>query len=210
MKKTFVLGLAILLFTGGVMTACEFQQNGIVFPSILEEFDMEEFTAEFFESNTLILVLFRWPFLLYENLHFYTVSVKNGKLNFIIEIPNPAHGGDQALDVRVFAVIIPNQIFSKYEIGKNIVFEAYESRFDGATGNIFDTKNCRRWLREVEKNTVEHRVGYAWFLDASSGSIIWPFRDHPVRLLGGRNITVISSLESLQEYFYVSAENQEV
>ena len=205
MKKTFVLGLAILLFAGGVMTACTSDklegQARNVFPSVLEEFALEDFTADFFENNTLILVPFEWSSLLGKYLDFYTVFVENGKLNFLIEVTFPGGISEDAIDSRVFAVIIPNQVFSKYEIGESIVFETYEIRWNANTGNFRGIKNCRKWLSEVEKNSIKHSVGYAWAPLLDTG---WPFRDHPRWLLGSK-ITVISSVESLQEYFIAGA-----
>ena len=198
--KSGIILLAVLLLTmafygcesNGLSQGARMLRN----PPVLEKFD---FSEEFFQNNTLILVPFGWPHLLYENLRFYTVFVENDRLNFLIEIPKPDHGGDRMFDGRVFAVIIPNEVFNKHEIGESIVFKAYESRFNGATGNFFDTKNCREWLSEVEKNAVEHRAGYAWFRDASS--VIWYV---PLRLLQDE-ITVISTVESLQEYFIAGA-----
>ena len=202
MKKTLILGLAILLLGGLLMTACEFQQNGIVFPSVLEEFDLEEFTEAFFENNTLILVPLEWPHVLSDYLHFYTVFAENGKLNFLIEVTHPYGGGDAAIDYRVFAIVIPNEIFGKHEIGKMIVFETYDFSVRDLHGNPIK-RNCREWLNEIQEKSVEHRVGYAWS-GWNPNIVIWPFRDHPARLLRNK-ITVISSVENLQEYFIAGA-----
>ena len=192
------------------------------FPSVLEEFVLEEFTEDFFESNTLVLVPFLWPHLLHDgndNLSFYTVFVENGILNFLIEIPNPDWGGDAAIDERIFAVIIPNQIINKYEIGGSRVFEAYE--YHGyVDGEQYFTQNSREWLERVEKTSVTHRVSYALggyrpYLEDDDYPYDYEIPTHlkpeyKWQLLGLASYTesqvvVISSVESLQEYFYVSA-----
>jgi len=222
MKKKTILGIAILLIAGIFTTACQvddklnngktsLEQGGETgnmedFPSVLEEFVLEEFTEDFFESNTLVLVPFLWPHLLRDNLSFYTVFAENGTLNFLIEIPNPDKGGDRTFDYRIFAVIIPNQVLSKYEMGESIVFKAYEFH-DTVDGEMHFTKNSREWLEEVEKNSVKHRVSYTTIRGLKELGV--GFR----KMLGKLNddttiseVFVMTSVESLQEYFYVSAE----
>ena len=239
MGKKLFIGLAVLLITVLLMSACKSdnqqQENSdldnkeipvldpwenvnIVFPSVMEEFTLEDFTEEFFKSNTLILVPYRFAntFPLFR---FYTVFTENGKLNFLMEIPDLNTFHERSLDYRIFAVVLPNQVFSKYEIGESIVFFGSEHLdlevFNGKgyyTENCcgwlkeVENKNCREWLKEVEKNAVQHRVGYAtnsippWY----EGSInLWPIDNPPIKYFF--NITVIQSVESLQEHFYVSA-----
>jgi len=182
--------------------------KGIVFPSVMEEFALEDFTEEFFKSNTLILVPFEWGHILLsyirDNLRFYTVYVENGKLNFLIELPYPDTGGDRGIDMRIFAVIIPNRVIRRYEIGGSIVFKAYEYNNAGDMIDENFTLNCREWIKEVEKNAVQHRVGYAYDPNVwPDGKSLWSIGYHPWGYM--KIITVISSLESLHEHFYVNA-----
>jgi len=236
MKKLNVRGalycaiITVLLISFAVFAGCDgertdkapIEQGGVkmegeipepvagvnVFPSVLEDFDLTDFTADFFESNTLILVPFGWGHSLLDNLRFYTVFFENGKLNFLIEIPNPDTGGDCAFDYRIFAVIIPNQVLSKYEIGGSKVFKAYE--FHAGEWNSYSTTNCREWLKEVEKNSVGHRVSYVWRGLSFDCTMHLKFLSRidwwaNINEDGSANdILVISSVESLQELFNVS------
>lgn len=157
-------------------------QANNTFPSILENFNLEEFTDEFFENSTLILVPFEWSYLLYEHLDFYTAFVENGKLKFLIEVTDPYGLGDTAIDMRVFAVIVSNAIFNGLEVGEIRVFEAYD--FSGAN----PTKNSRDLLSEAERKSVKHRVSLLPS-EAKTYSI--------------SETTAISSRESLREYFSI-------
>ncbi|MCL2797653.1 MAG: hypothetical protein FWD58_06340 [Firmicutes bacterium] len=124
----------------------------LTFPSVLEDFKPEDFDAEFFKHNTLILVPFEWPHLLYDNLNFYTAYVQDGKLNFLIDIPKPDFGGDAAIDSRLFAVVIPNEVFGQYELGTAWDFSRHADFKPG-----FDVE---AFYLMVENNSVPHRVGY--------------------------------------------------
>ena len=131
------------------------------FPSVLENFELSDFTEEFFEDNTLFLVPLNHGYLLYDYVEFYAVSTKNGKLNFLVEVTDPLGGGDEAIDMRVFVVCISNELLEKYEIGERIKFNTY----DYSAGNLYTPPfelpplNNRDWLAEIRENSVEHRVG---------------------------------------------------
>lgn len=165
------------------------------FPSVLGNFDLGEFTNEFFEDNTLILVPFEWSYLLYEHLNFYTAFAENGKLNFLIEVTDPNGLGDAAIDMRVFAVIVPNAVFNSLEIGEIRVFETYD--FSAAN----PTENSRDLLSGAEEKSVEHRVSYVYY---NSTSTNFPALSNPIQLKRGvAGITVITLMENLQEYFSI-------
>ena len=229
MKNSLIFGLAVLLIAGMFNTACAGDAGGANafartpsddpgetdgtagssgFPSVLEEFALEEFTDVFFESNTLVLVPFQWGHLLRDNLRFYTVFIEKGALNFLIEIPDPDWGGDRAVDHRIFAVIIPNQEIGKYKMGESRVFRAYELH-GNVDGEWYFTKNSREWLKDIEKNSIEHRVSYVYrnLTINSSGSM--HIKEILLRLPGvgyrASQVVVITSAESLQEYFYINA-----
>jgi hypothetical protein len=179
-------------------------KNG--FPSVLEEFGLEDFTEAFFENNTLILVRFSWPHVLGEYLDFYTAYAESGKLKFLLEVTYPYAFGDTALDSRLFAVIVSNKVFNEYEIGEMNAFTTYtfEPSFIGPES--IRTENCREWLEKIEKNAVKHRVGYAspGYYPNFGGSI-WRFRDNHPGIVLNNEIIVISSVESLHEYFIAGA-----
>ncbi len=165
------------------------KEETLIFPSVLEDFNLDEFTEAFFENYTLILVPFEWHYLLYGNLDFYTVFVDNGKLNFLIEVTCPHGGGDEAIDMRMFAVVVPKTIFNNYELGESKIFEAYD--FSGAE----PAENNRNWLSEIEEKSIEHRVSYVFrgLSFGDYGQLKKPIGD----------ITAISSTQSLQEYFTI-------
>ena len=172
-------------------------EYGEGFPSVLEEFVLEEFTETFFENNTLILVPFVWSGQLVEYLDFYTVFVENGKLNFLVEVTHPYGAADAAIDSRLFVIVIPNEIFGKYEIGEMIVFWTYDFSFD-PRGNRIIEKNPREWLSEIQEKSVEHRAGlYPRYGEG--------FNPDPKRVFLYLNkITVVDSVESLQEHLVVN------
>lgn len=137
-------------------------QTNNTFPSNLENFDLEEFTDEFFENNTLILVPFAYSYLLYEHLDFYTVSIADGKMNFYIEVTDPNGGGDEAIDYRLFAVIIEKEVYGRYELGEKIIFTTYDFNAGNVNNPPFELPppNDRDWLIEIQGNSIEHRVGF--------------------------------------------------
>ncbi len=162
------------------------------FPATIEDFIIEDFTDNFFENNTLVLVPFKWPFFLYEFMDLYTVYTENDKLNFLIEVYYPFEGADLAEDNRVFAVTVSNTILSEYEIGESIIFEAYTRNSGGVYGSF--TENSRECLKEAEANCVEHRVSYA-----KGGSFVGKKVGNMKQWIS--EITVINSKENLQKYF---------
>ena len=178
-----------------------------VFPSVLEEFEVDEFTDEFFEENTLFLVPFEWSHVVAEYVEFYTVFVKDGKLNFLIEVTYPPGPESFSGDYLLFAVTVPNAVLNRCEFGELFVFETYADHsafgfeaFPPAVFIIFegcewDEPTPREWLQEVEDNSVEHRVN----VDISSfgyGSY------EPGELFKPQQgkLAVISSTQSLQEH----------
>ena len=175
------------------------------FPSVLEEFVLEEFTEAFFERNTLILVPFEWPGKLREYLDFYTVFIENGKMNVLFEVTHPTGLLDGAVDVRLFVIVIPNEIFGKYDIGEMIVFETYDFSVVDKFGNPIE-KNPHEWLNEIQEKSIVHRVGlfYSSYLGHETNVIHGLNVRHVLQL--ENKITVVDSVESLQEYFYISAD----
>jgi len=156
------------------------------FPSVLENFELEDFTEEFFENNTLILVPFYYGYLLHDYLDFYTVFVDDGKINFLIEVTDSYGVGERAVDFRLFVVIIPNKIFNKYEIGQVTTFTTYD--FIEEDGNFVANKNDREWLKEIEEKSINHIVG---FIFDQSGWKLRSVRQH--------DSVVVSSIEMFNE-----------
>jgi len=210
----FCAALTVLLFGLAVFAGCrgvngetknnepkssvEGAEMKDVFPSILEDFDLAEFTEAFFENNTLILVPFEWSGQLGEYLDFYTVFAENGKLNFLVEVTHPYGATDAGFDFRLFVIVIPNEIFGKYEIGEMIVFETYDfSSLDWSRDPIVE-KKPREWLSGIQEKSVEHRVGlYPRYGEG--------FNPDPKRVFLYLNkITVVDSVESLQEHLVVN------
>ena len=164
-----------------------------VFPSVLEEFVLEEFSEAFFENNTLILVPFEWHGMLNEYLDFYTVFAENGKLNFLIEVTHPTGFLDALVDRRIFAIVILNEILGKYEVGEMIVFETYDFSVVDWFGNPIE-KNPREWLNAIQEKSVVHRVGV---YPRYGEGFFYPYSQEV--FLRPRQITVVDSVESLQE-----------
>jgi hypothetical protein len=127
------------------------------FPSIVEEFGIEDFNEEFFESYTLITLSFTFGSTFpAHKLNFYTIFIERGRVNFLMELNTGATGvplGEAVPDSRRFAVIIPNKVLEKYEIGSARMFLTYDR-----SDNENPVENCRRWLRKIERNSVQHRV----------------------------------------------------
>ncbi len=161
-------------------------QKSDVFPSELEDFKLADFSDSFFEDNALIIVPFENGYLMHDNIDFYTVFVKDGKLNFVIELTHSFDCVEFAMDRRVFGVWVSKEVLEKYEIGKKIVFYTYDFK---ARNNPFEEPplSDRSWLAEVQENSVKHRAGFirAGFISIS-----------PI----GDNIIVISSRQAFSEH----------
>jgi len=164
------------------------------FPSVLEEFEIGDFTEEFFEEYTLILVPFVWRGLLENYLDFYTAFIDDGKLNFLIEVTHPTGRLDLELDRRVFAVIVSKRLLKQYEIGEKTVFETYDFRGWSPFPEYHEPpKYPREWLKEIEEKSVEHKVSFSL---KNYNNISW-YAFHVYETYN--EMAIISSVETLNE-----------
>jgi len=112
-----------------------------------------QFNDEFFAKYTLILVPVWSPiYFHYWAVEVYTVFAEEGKLNFIIEVTEM--GTNAAASYHALAVIIPNEVFGGYEIGRSQGFLRYD------WWNNPTTKNDREWLKEIDEKSVKHKAGF--------------------------------------------------
>ena len=128
------------------------------FPSPMEEFTLEYFNDEFFENYTLIFVPLYGSGMGPSVYFFYTTYIYDGKINFLVEFD--FRTGHAAFWRTLFAMIIPNEILSHYEIGHAHYFTTYTIIREPFSSPVW-IENCREWLNEIEGKSIEHRAGFA-------------------------------------------------
>jgi len=128
------------------------------FPSVVEEFAIEDFDKDFFENYVLIRVMLSIGSIIYGN--FYTVYVQDGKLNFLFEVTELT--GATALGGLVAYIIIPRRIFERYEIGTVEWFFIYNCQHESGHGcelyNMPIRKTSREELHTIYTNSVENKI----------------------------------------------------
>jgi len=147
--KSFCVILLLILIAAGFV-GCG--NGGRDEPPKLESFEIGYFTEDFFENYTLILIPFSYMVDVRGYVFVYTVFAEDGEINFVVEVARL--GSDRALTNYLFAVIIPNEILAKYEIGDSKIFHTYT---DLGGGEIVET--CREWTIEIQPKRVDHRAG---------------------------------------------------
>jgi len=121
------------------------------FPSVLEEFEIEDFTEEFFEEYAVILVYL--AFSTSNPIEFYTVYVENNELIVLIEDVTSGNVGQMSTQY-AFIVIIPKAVLDSFStVGCRMSAKYYFDFYKG----IF-VENPREWLNEIKEVSVEHRV----------------------------------------------------
>jgi len=116
-------------------------QNTFRTPCVLEEFTLDDFTDEFFEDYTLILVPFIHGHWVRGFVEVNSVYADDGKLNFLFEITSLSI--DSAVTQYLFAVIISNEILGEYAIGAGKRFITYSYLRFRTPSFWAQIENCR-------------------------------------------------------------------
>ena len=150
-----------MLFALVGLTAC----NSSEFPSPVENFTIDDFNKEFFESYSLVIVPFglgHWA----EQASLYTVFIDNNNIYFVFEI----EGLRATLSVIAFMtlVIIQNEMLVNYDIGGVKQFYVFGAESVGSNSNdlsnwfgieiIALSSHRHRRLRNMRRDSITHTV----------------------------------------------------
>jgi len=131
------------------------------FPTVLEDFTVEDFTDEFFEEYAII-----WTSLQFSNIgysvKFHTVYIDNGELIILVE--NTTHPNTTKLPAGpppiTFIIIIPKAVFDSANLLDFCrVFSKYNVVLDDDSRIKEISEADREWLVGIQEYSVEHRVG---------------------------------------------------